>query len=200
MANRLIPESAGTGALSWTHATQVPSALRDVTLVVAASLLVAASAKVTLPLLWSPVPLSLQNFAVLVVGFLLGPRLGMAAMVLYLLEGAAGLPFFASGGPGGAAQLFGPTGGFLMSYPLVAYVAGALFRARPTAAGALIAAVAAEAVLFLGGVSWLMAILSLSLAQGLTLALLPYLPGEALKVAAAAAIARRWRRYRDARA
>jgi biotin transport system substrate-specific component len=198
MPDHLIPEAAGTHSLSWAGPARMPAVLRDVTLVVAASLFVAASAKVTFPLLWSPVPLSLQNLAVLIVGLLLGPRLGMAALVLYLLEGAAGLPFFASGGPGGMAQLFGPTGGFLMSYPLVAYVAGSWFRARPSFAGALLATLSAEAVLFLGGVSWLMAVLSLSLSQGLTLALLPYLPGEALKVAAAVAIARR--RFRDSRA
>jgi hypothetical protein len=72
----------------------------------------------------SPVPLTVQNFGVLLVGLLLGSRRGFAALALYLAEGAMGMPVFSPLGPGGIAHLLGPTGGFLLAYPLVAWVAG----------------------------------------------------------------------------
>src|ERR1039457_6428427 len=105
-------------------------------IVIAASLFVALCARVTVPLPFTPVPLTLQNFGVLAVGLMLGSRRGFAALALYLAEGAAGLPVFSpSLLGGGIAQILGPTGGFLMAYPLVAFVAGWLyenFSARST--------------------------------------------------------------------
>src|SRR5262245_23962578 len=103
-------------------------ASRQVALVVGASLFVALCARVTIPLPLTPVPLTLQNFGVLLVALLLGSRRGFAALALYLIEGAAGLPVFNPTGPGGIAQLLGPTGGFLMAYPFVAFAAGHIFE------------------------------------------------------------------------
>src|SRR5438309_10027386 len=97
---------------------------KQVALVVGASLFLALCAHVTVPLPFTPVPLTLQNCGVLIVGLLLGSRRGFAALVLYLAEGAMGLPVFNPTGPGGIAQLLGPTGGFLMAYPFVAGLAG----------------------------------------------------------------------------
>src|SRR5437879_11460869 len=97
---------------------------KQAALVVGASLFVALCAKVTVPLPFTPVPLTLQNFGVLVVGLVLGPRRAFAALALYLAEGAAGLPVFNPAGPGGIAQLFGATGGYLLAYPFVAGLAG----------------------------------------------------------------------------
>ena len=97
---------------------------RDAAMVVAASLFVALCAHVTLPLPFTPVPLTLGNFAVLLVGLMLGSRRGFAALALYLAEGAMGMPVFSPTGPGGVAQLLGPTGGYLIAYPLVAGLAG----------------------------------------------------------------------------
>ncbi|MBI2681939.1 MAG: biotin transporter BioY [Acidobacteriales bacterium] len=187
-------------ALPVPASAKIPAAVTDPAFVVTASLFVALCAKVSLPLLWSPVPLSLQNFAVLLVGYALGPNRAMAALALYLMEGASGLPVFATGGPGGVAQLLGPSGGFLMSYPAVAYCAGVLFRRMPTLRGAVLAGVAAESVLFLGGVSWFLVVTQTTLAQAFLMAVAPFLPGEALKVAAAAGIASQWKRFRDPRA
>src|SRR5215469_6070409 len=100
---------------------------KQVALVVGASLFVALCAHVTVPLPLTPVPLTLQNCGVLIVGLLLGSRRGFAALALYLAEGAMGLPVFNPTGPGGIAQLLGPTGGFLMVYPFVAGLAGYIF-------------------------------------------------------------------------
>src|ERR1700758_4085708 len=84
----------------------VSEATKQVALVVGASLFVALCARITIPIPGTPVPLTLQNFGVLLVGLLLGPRRAFAAMVLYLAEGAAGLPVFNPAGLGGPAQLF----------------------------------------------------------------------------------------------
>ena len=106
-------------------------ASRQVALVVGASLVVALCARVTVPLLpLTPVPLTMQNMGVLLVGLMLGSRRGFAALALYLAEGAVGLPVFSPSPTGlvGIAHLFGPTGGFLMVYPFVAFLAGYVFE------------------------------------------------------------------------
>src|SRR5881296_3513141 len=99
-------------------------------LVVVASIFVALCARVTVPLPFTPVPLTLQNFGVLLVGLLLGSRRGFAALALYLVEGASGLPVFSPSPLGlhGISQIMGPTGGFLMAYPLVAFTAGWIYE------------------------------------------------------------------------
>jgi biotin transport system substrate-specific component len=170
-------------------------ASRQVALVVGASLFVALCARVTIPLLpFTPIPLTVQNFGVLVVGLLLGSRRGFAAMALYLIEGAAGMPVFNPTGPGGIAQLLGPTGGFLMVYPFVAFLAGYAFESgAKTFARAVFAGFLAEIMLFAGGLAWLYAITH-SLARAAYLGLYWFLAGEVIKVMFAAAIAIRWRR------
>jgi biotin transport system substrate-specific component len=169
-------------------------------IVVGASLFVALCARVTLPLPFTPVPLTLQNFGVLVVGLLLGPRRAFAAMIAYLVEGAAGLPVFNPAGLGGFAQLFGPTGGYLMSYPLVAGLAGFLFeRGRQTFARAAFAGLAAEVLLFTIGLSWL-AILTGSLKKAFIFGLYWFVFAEIIKVLLAAAVAVRMKRTRKGQA
>jgi len=168
---------------------------RNSAVVVSASLLVALCAHITLPLPFTPVPLTLQNFAVLLVGLVLGSRRGFAALALYLAEGAMGLPFFNPAGPGGVAQLLGPTGGYLLAYPAVAFIAGWLWeRGRRGFAGALVASVAAEVVLFAGGVSWLMLIAHARFAQAAAFGLYPFVFAEVIKVMAASGAASRFRR------
>ena len=162
---------------------------REILVVAGASLFVALCAKVTLPLPFTPVPLSLQNFAVLLVGLLLGSRRGFAALLLYLGEGAVGLPVFAAGSLG----LFGPTAGYLLAYPLVAFLAGWLREnVRPSFARYAIACVLAEILLFAAGVSWLVVFFRQSLAQAAAFGLYPFVAAEVLKVSAAAGIATRW--------
>lgn len=169
--------------------------LRRIALIVGASLFVALCAHVTIPLMpLTPVPLTVQNFGVLLVGLMLGGRRGFAALALYLIEGAAHLPVFNPTGPGGIAQLFGVTGGFLLVYPLVAFVAGYVFeRGKKTFARAAIAALLAEILLFAGGLTWLY-IFTHSLAKAAYLGLYWFLAAEVIKVMFAAAIAVRWRR------
>jgi len=168
----------------------------QVAVVVGASLFVALCARITIPLMpLTPVQLTVQNFGVLLVGLLLGSRRGFAAMVIYLVEGMSGLPVFNQTGLGGAAQLFGPTGGFLLAYPFVAFVAGYIFeRSARSFLRAVFAGLSAEILLFLGGLGWLY-MFTHSLAKAAYLGLYWFVAAEVMKVMFAAAIATRWRRF-----
>ncbi len=177
----------------------VSEGARQVAVVVGASLFVALCARVTIPLPGTPVPLTVQNFGVLLVGLLLGSRRGFAALALYLAEGAMGMPVFNPMGPGGIAQLLGPTGGFLLAYPLVAWVAGyAVEHGRKNFAGAAIGGLLGEAVLFTGGLAWL-AVLTHSVMQAFRWGLYWFAFAEVIKVMMAAGIAARWQHSPDAR-
>jgi biotin transport system substrate-specific component len=168
-------------------------ASRQVALVIGASLVVALCARITIPLMpLTPVPLTVQNLGVLLVGLLLGSRRGFAALALYLVEGAVGVPVFSPTGPGGIAQLLGPTGGFLMVYPFVAFLAGYIFeRGTRSFLRAAIAGLLAEILLFAGGVTWLY-VFTHSLAKAAYLGLYWFIAAEIIKVMFAAAIAKRW--------
>lgn len=167
---------------------------RNVALVVGASLFVALCARIAVPLPFTPVPLSLGNFAVLLVGLALGSKRGFAALALYLAEGAAGLPVFATG-MAGVATFFGPTGGYLIAYPAVAFIAGWLSeRGARTFFRTAVAAVVAEMVLFACGVAWLMTMVHVSFWQAASFGLYPFVFAEVIKVMGAAGVASRFRR------
>lgn len=157
-----------------------------------ATLFVAAAAHVSIPLPFTPVPLTLQPLAVLGVGLALGPIGGFLTMLAYLAEGAIGMPVFSPTGPGGMLQLLGPTGGFLMAYPVVAAVVGGitqwLSKRLSKLTAALVGGHVAMALLLFTGAAWLMALAHLSSHQVLTAAVLPFLPGEIVKVFVAAGI------------
>ena len=174
--------------------TRAAEIAKQTAIVVGASLFVALCAKVTVPLPFTPVPLTMQNFGVLAVGLLLGARRGFAALALYLVEGAFGLPVFSpSVLGGGIAQILGPTGGFLMAYPLVAFVAGWIYeRTSGRFVWAALSSVAAELVLFAGGLSWL-AVLTHSVSMAIRYGLYWFVFAEVIKVLMSAGVAARWR-------
>jgi biotin transport system substrate-specific component len=174
-------------------------AARQVALVVGGSLLVALCARITIPIPGTPVPLTVQNFGVLLVGLMLGSRRGFAALALYLAEGAMGMPVFSPTGPGGVAQLLGPTGGFLLAYPLVAWIAGYVMEhGRKSFARAAVGGLLAEVVLFTSGLAWL-ALLTHSVAAAFRLGLYWFVFAEVIKVMMAAGIAATWQRSSGAR-
>jgi biotin transport system substrate-specific component len=179
---------------------RVLDSLGQIAIVIGASLFVALCARFALPLPFTPVPLTLQNFGVLLVGLALGPRRAFAALVLYLAEGLAGMPVFSPTGPGGVAQLLGPTGGFLLAYPFVAGIAGWVFEeksgreSKNSFARAAIACFLAEIYLFAGGLSWL-AILTHSFAQAIRFGLYWFVFAEVIKIMSAAALATGWQRF-----
>jgi biotin transport system substrate-specific component len=168
-------------------------------LTLAATGLVAMSAHVSVPLFFTPVPITLQTLAVLFLGLLMGPRWAFVTLTAYLAEGAAGLPVFSPHGLGGVAQLLGPTGGYLLSYPFAAAGAGLLYRwlggrfAARFSGGRFVAALVSAFVpaLFIlaAGATWLGVEthqpLQAALAEGFT----PFLAGDLFKVCLAAAAA-----------
>ena len=164
-------------------------------IIVAASLFVAACARFSLPIPGTPVPLSLQNFAVLLVGLALGSRRGFMALALYLAEGAAGLPVFSPIGAPGILRFIGPTAGYLMAYPFVALLAGYIFeRGKQTFVRAASAAIAGEVLLFAVGISWLY-VLTHSLARAIAFGFSWFIFAEIMKVVLAAGVASTWRRF-----
>jgi biotin transport system substrate-specific component len=174
--------------------TQSPAWWIEAALVVSASLFVALCARVTVPLPFTPVPLTLQNFAVLLVGLTLGSRRGFAALALYLVEGALGLPVFNPTGFGGIVQVLGPTGGYLMAYPVVASLSGWIAeRGVRSFRRYAVATVVGEVVLFAGGLAWLTVWTRGSWWQAAHFGLYPFVFAEVAKVMAAAALAPRAR-------
>ena len=160
---------------------------RSALVVVGFSLLTAAAAQVVVPLPFTPVPLTGQTFAVLLTGALLGPRLGALAMLAYLAEGAAGLPFF-RGGAGGYAHFSGATAGYLLAFPAAAYVTGYLAergwdRRFATAAAAM---ALGSLVVLACGWAWL-ALMFSTPAEAFRMGVVPFLPGDVVKVSLAAA-------------
>ena len=168
---------------------------KQAAIIVGASLFVALCARVTVPLPFNPVPLTLQNFGVLAVGLTLGSRRGFAALALYLIEGASGLPVFNPAGPGGMLQLLGPTGGYLMAYPFVAFIAGWIVeRTSRRFFTATIAALAGEIVLFAGGLSWLYT-QTHSVTLAIRFGLYWFVFAEVIKILTAAGVADRGRKW-----
>ena len=161
-----------------------------VALSIAASLFVALCAHVSVPLPFTPVPATMQTFAVILVGLTLGPAAGCGALLVYLAEGAAGLPVFSPQGVGGVAQLLGPTGGFLLSYPLVAALAGwclrVLRQSMPALPAALVAGVIASVPIFVMGAGWLAWTMHVRSTLAVHMAVTPFLGAEVFKISAAA--------------
>jgi biotin transport system substrate-specific component len=197
MNRSIAAQTAGVGR---TEAPGLVSNLaRGAGIVLAGSALVGVCAHVAIPLWFTPVPVTLQPFAVLLLGLLLGPRLAAGTMLAYLAEGAAGLPVFTPHGLGGVAQLLGPTGGYLLSYPLVAPLVSWLWRrgARSFSRGLVVAGAGSLVTLAIGA-AWLGVLTHAAPMIVLSHAVLPFLPGDVLKVCAAAGIAvgaSRWRRH-----
>jgi biotin transport system substrate-specific component len=185
-------ETQVLGQAAWTLDRKTEWAKQGA-IVLAASFFIALCARVTVPLPFTPVPLTLQNFGVLAVGLVLGSRRGLAALALYLVEGSFGLPVFSMGG--GIGHFFGATGGFLLAYPAVAFVAGWIYEHSSGRFGwAAMSAVAGELVLFASGLTWL-AVYTHSVSLAIRYGLYWFVFAEVIKVMMAAAVAARWRKH-----
>ena len=147
---------------------------------------VALAAQVAVPVPLSPVPMTLQPLAVLAVGGLLGAAGGVAALVLYLVLGMVGLPVFA-GGAAGAVHLIGPTGGYLLAFPVAAGIVGALLGRSSGVLRVLLACALGMVVIHVGGVAQL-ALLGGDPALAFRVGFVPFLTGDLLKVGLAAAL------------
>jgi biotin transporter BioY len=168
---------AALAPLDWTRA---------VSLAVAFSLLTALAAQVVVPV--GPVPITGQTFAVLLTGALLGSRLGAMAMIVYLMEGASGLPFF-YGGHGGLTHLLGPTGGYLVAFPAGAFITGAFAENGWDKRfwTAVVAMAVGSIVILLAGLAWFASVTSSSLLVAFKISVAPHIIGDVIKILLAAA-------------
>jgi biotin transport system substrate-specific component len=164
---------------------------RAIGILVAVAALALAS-QFALPLPGTPVPLTLQPLLVVLAGLVLGPLDAAMAMVLYLGLGAAGLPVFQPIGAPGIARLMGPTGGYLLAWPLAAAVAGWLGAGRESLTTRALAAMAGILVMYTGGIAQL-AVITGNLATAALIGALPFVAADAVKALIAAAIAGRFR-------
>src|SRR5215211_7740312 len=160
---------------------------RSVGLVIVFSLFIAAAAQFAIHI--GPIPITAQTFAVLLTGALLGSRLGTAAVIAYLIEGAIGLPFFAGGGAG-LLRFLGPTGGYLVAFPAAAFIVGAFAehgwdKRYPTAVAAM---AIGSLVIFLGGWPWFAILTNTPPVAAFKISVLPFLLGDVIKIALAAAV------------
>ena len=137
-----------------------------------------------------PVPIVLQNMFVYLAGLMLGGRWGLASVGVYLLAGACGLPVFA-GGLGGIGRFIGPTGGYLVGYLPAVFIIGKMSQKQnPRMVSDVLAMICGTLLLYACGVSWLKIVTGMSPAKALALGMIPFLIGDALKIVAAAAIAK----------
>jgi biotin transport system substrate-specific component len=168
----------------------VVQAMRWVVPAVAGALLVTIGAQIAVPIPGTPVPMTFQVPAVLIVGGLLGPRLGAVSMVLYVAMGASGLPVFAPFGAPGLARLFGPTGGYLLACPLAAAVTGQLAAGGRSWGRTAVAVVAGLVVIYAGGIVQLAA-LGGNVSAAVRIGSLPFLAGDVIKLLIAGFVVRR---------
>ena len=169
---------AALAPLDWT---------RSAGLLIVFSLFIAACAQFSIQI--GPVPITGQSFAVLLTGALLGSRMGAAAVIAYLVEGALGLPFFAGGGAG-IVRFFGPTGGYLVAFPAAAFIVGAFAehgwdKRYPTAVAAM---AIGSVVILLGGWAWFTILTNTPPVVAFQMAVVPFLLGDVVKIALAAAV------------
>ena len=150
--------------------------------------LMAAGAFLAIPV--GPVPIVLQNMFVFLAGLLLGNWWGLASVAVYLLAGAAGLPVFA-GGMGGIGRIVGPTGGYLIGYLPAVFIIGTISRKGAERIGYdIVAMILGTIVLYAFGVTWLKTLTSMTWSKTLAAGMFPFLIGDALKIVAAAWIAK----------
>jgi biotin transport system substrate-specific component len=149
---------------------------------------VAAASQIAIPLPWTPVPITLQPMLVILAGMLLGPAAGASSMLLYLAAGAVGLPVFTPIGAPGVARFFGPTGGYLIAYPVAAFVAGALAKRATSLSTRWLAGIIGIAVIYAGGIAQL-ALLSGGIGRAVQLGVAPFAVLDFVKAFVAGAIA-----------
>jgi biotin transport system substrate-specific component len=167
----------------------------DALRIAAANILLVLCAHIVIPLPWTPVPITGQTFGVLLVAVLLGARRGAITLILYLLEGTAGLPVFQPLGLPGLARFAGPTAGYLFSYPVAAFVTGWLVEcggkiansredgSRLVSLSLVGALISGETIIFACGCAWLALFLGMGWGVALQQGALPFVPGEIIKMA-----------------
>ncbi len=177
-------------SLKYTLVREIPLSrtFHDLIGVATFTTLTALGAFVWVPLPFTPVPITLQTFFVLLGGVFLGRKLGALSQLLYLGLGGMGLPIFA-GVSGGLSRLVGPTGGYLIGFVLAAYLVGRMAKNKRGSLWSLMLIMGVgEGVILFSGTLWLACLLRIGIGQGLYLGLIPFLPGDMVKLAGAASV------------
>jgi biotin transport system substrate-specific component len=172
--------------------------VRNWFLIIAGSLLLAALAQIEIPLPFTPVPITGQTFGVLLIGAALGSKRGVASVLLYIIIGAAGLPFFA-GGASGLSVLTGATVGYLVGFVVAAYVVGWLAERglERSVRTSIIPFLTGMVIIYFFGAAWLSVVLG-SVSKAMALGVLPFLIGDAIKlIAASLALPAAWKMVKD---
>ncbi len=161
--------------------------LRSAGLVILSSILIGLFAKVAIPLPFTPVPIATQGYVILMLSVFLGSKRAAAAVIAFLIQGAAGLPVFA-GGVGGMIKLFGPTGGYLFGYLIAAFLVGTLMERMQNRTTMKLFGIlgAGNAVIFLFGIPYLAAFIGFK--QAVLLGLAPFVIGDLMKLVASVKI------------
>ena len=171
--------------------TDMDSSTRQLKLMIYSALmatLTAVGAYIAIPI--GPVPIVLQNLFIMLAGLLLGGRWALISVGVYLLAGVVGLPVFA-GGTGGIGKLVGPTGGYLLGFAAAAYWIGTISeKGNRSVLIDIFAMVSGTLIIYIFGVSWLKIVTGMSFSKAITVGMLPFLIGDALKIAAAVPIAK----------
>ena len=159
--------------------------------------LIAVCGFISIPIPGTPIPIVLQNMLTVLTGLMLGPVWGTAATVLFLVAGALGLPIFA-GGTGGIAKLMGPTGGFLYGYALATLIAGIIaqrpvYGKKTPLLRLILATVCGFVIMYIPGVIHFMRVMDKTFAQTMTLCVIPYIPGDLVKMVLAILLATKLR-------
>jgi len=178
---------AGGAQVAGTRPSALGTAVRELLLLVAGSVFLALAARISVPLPFTPVPVTGQTLGVLLVGALYGPRRGALTVLAYLAEGVAGAPVFAAG-RSGLPVLLGPTGGYLVGFVPAAALAGALASVTRPVWLRLAGIVLATLVIYAAGVPWLAVAAGMAAADAVTKGLVPFLIGDALKAALAVGV------------
>ena len=173
--------------LSSRYFPRTTSWLRDILLITLGAMFVAVLAQVKIPLPFTPVPITGQTFAVLLVGAALGSKRGATSLALYTLLGAFGIPIFA-GGASGLAYLTGPTLGYLVGFVVAAYVvgAGAERGLEKSVRTSLIPFMLGTLVIYIFGAGWMSALFGIE--KAFALGVLPFIPGDVIKLVMAALV------------
>ncbi|EYE89369.1 bioY protein [Fervidicella metallireducens AeB] len=159
--------------------------LKEITLIGVFAALTCILAQISIPIPFSPVPITLQVFAVCISAVILGKKLGTMSQVIYILLGVVGTPVFA-GFSGGLDKILGPTGGFILSFPVMAFIIGSFVERKQSFLNTFIALIISLFVCYLIGTLQLSFIMKLSIEKALSLAVIPFIPLDLLKIIAAA--------------
>lgn len=161
--------------------------LKEITLIGIFTALTCILAQISIPIPFSPVPITLQVFAVCISAVILGKKLGTMSQIIYVLLGAMGVPVLANFS-GGLDKILGPTGGFILSFPIMAFIIGSFVERKQSFFNTFISLIISLLICYIIGTLQLSFIMKLDIEKALSLAVIPFIPLDIAKILAAAVL------------